>query len=79
MRVSRLVAGAGIAGLTAAYAWSRNHPDDEALMLEAGDRVGGKLGRVRLAGAWCDTGTEAVLTRAPDAVKLIDEHAAQPA
>lgn len=72
--MSRLVVvGAGITGLTAAFAWSRAHPGDEVVVLEAGDRVGGKLGRVRLAGAWYDTGPEAVLARVPEALQLIDE------
>ncbi len=72
--MSRLVVvGAGITGLTAAWAWHREHPDDEVVVLEAGDRVGGKLGRVRLAGVWYDTGAEAVLARVPDAVALMAE------
>jgi len=68
-----VVVGAGITGLTAAWAWRREHPDGEVVVLEAGDRVGGKLGRVRLAGAWYDTGAEAVLARVPDAVALMAE------
>ncbi|MCW2583478.1 MAG: protoporphyrinogen oxidase, partial [Klenkia sp.] len=68
-----VVVGAGITGLTAAFAWSRTRPDDEVVVLEAGDRVGGKLGRVRLAGAWYDTGPEAVLARVPEALELIAE------
>ncbi|CAB4904878.1 MAG: protoporphyrinogen oxidase [Actinobacteria bacterium] len=68
-----VVVGAGIAGLTAAYDRHRRHPEDEVVVLEAGDRVGGKLGRVRLAGAWYDTGAEAVLARVPDAVGLMAE------
>ncbi|MCO7221853.1 protoporphyrinogen oxidase, partial [Klenkia sp. PcliD-1-E] len=72
--MSRLVVvGAGITGLTAAWAWHREHPDGEVVVLEAGNRVGGKLGRVRLAGTWYDTGAEAVLARVPDAVGLIAE------
>ncbi|GHE07993.1 protoporphyrinogen oxidase [Klenkia taihuensis] len=72
--MSRLVVvGAGITGLTAAWAWHREHPDGEVVVLEAGDRVGGKLGRVRLAGTWYDTGAEAVLARVPDAVALMAE------
>lgn len=68
-----VVVGAGITGLTAAWAWHRERPGDEVVVLEAGDRVGGKLGRVRLAGAWYDTGAEAVLARVPDAVALMGE------
>ena len=45
-------------------------PDDEIVVLEAGDRIGGKLHRVELAGHWYDTGAEAVLARVPEAVAL---------
>lgn len=70
---SRLVVvGAGITGLTAAWEWRRSHPDDEVVVLEAGERVGGKLDRVDLAGRWYDTGPEAVLARVPEAVELIE-------
>ena len=68
-----VVVGAGITGLTAAYDWHRRHPGDEVVVLEAGDRVGGKLDRVRLAGAWFDTGAEAVLARVPEALALMAE------
>jgi oxygen-dependent protoporphyrinogen oxidase len=72
--VSRLVVvGAGITGLTVAFAWHRARPDDEVVVLEAGDRIGGKLGRVRLAGQWYDTGPEAMLARVPEGVRLVEE------
>jgi protoporphyrinogen/coproporphyrinogen III oxidase len=46
-RPSRLVVvGAGITGLAAAFEWRRRRPDDEIVVLEAGDRIGGKLYRV---------------------------------
>jgi oxygen-dependent protoporphyrinogen oxidase len=68
-----VVVGAGVTGLTAAYDWHRAHPGDEVVVLEAGERVGGRLGRVELAGAWYDTGAEAVLARVPHAVDLMTE------
>ncbi|MFD2094179.1 protoporphyrinogen oxidase [Blastococcus deserti] len=68
-----VVIGAGITGLTAAFEWRRRRPDDEIVVLEAGDRVGGKLHRVRLAGHWYDTGPEAVLARVPEAVRLVED------
>jgi oxygen-dependent protoporphyrinogen oxidase len=72
--MSRLVVvGAGITGLAAAFEWHRRRPDDEILVLEAGDRIGGKLHRVELAGHWYDTGPEAVLARVPEAVRLIED------
>jgi oxygen-dependent protoporphyrinogen oxidase len=67
-----VVVGAGITGLAAAFEWRRRRPDDEIVVLEAGDRVGGKLHRVELAGHWYDTGPEAMLARVPDAVELVE-------
>ena len=64
-----VVVGAGITGLAAAFEWRRRRPDDEIVVLEAGDRIGGKLHRVELAGHWYDTGAEAVLARVPEAVR----------
>ena len=73
MTVRRLVVvGAGITGLAAAFEWRRRRPDDEVVVLEAGNRIGGKLHRVQLAGHWYDTGPEAVLARVPEAVQLVE-------
>ncbi|WP_448627934.1 protoporphyrinogen oxidase [Geodermatophilus sp. URMC 64] len=66
------IVGAGITGLAAAFEWRRRRPDDEIVVLEAGDRIGGKLHRVELAGHWYDTGPEAVLARVPEAVELVE-------
>ena len=68
-----VVVGAGISGLTAAFEWHRRRPDDEIVVLEAGDRIGGKLHRVELAGHWYDTGPEAMLARVPEAVRLVED------
>jgi protoporphyrinogen/coproporphyrinogen III oxidase len=68
-----VVVGAGITGLAAAFEWRRRHPGDEIVVLEAGDRIGGKLHRVELAGHWYDTGAEAVLARVPEAVRLVED------
>jgi oxygen-dependent protoporphyrinogen oxidase len=71
--VTRLVVvGAGITGLAAAFEWRRRRPDDEIVVLEAGDRIGGKLHRIELAGHWYDTGPEAMLARVPEAVRLVE-------
>ena len=67
-----VVVGAGVTGLTVAWEWRRTHPDDEVVVLEAGDRIGGKLDRVRLAGQWYDTGPEAMLARVPEALELVE-------
>jgi protoporphyrinogen/coproporphyrinogen III oxidase len=68
-----VVVGAGITGLAAAFEWRRRRPDDEIVVLEAGDRIGGKLHRIELAGHWYDTGPEAVLARVPEAVRLVED------
>ncbi|WP_104523276.1 protoporphyrinogen oxidase [Blastococcus atacamensis] len=67
-----VVIGAGITGLAAAFEWRRRRPDDEIVVLEAGDRIGGKLQRIQLAGHWYDTGPEAMLARVPEAVGLVE-------
>ena len=67
-----VVVGAGITGLATAFEWRRRRPDDEIVVLEAGDRIGGKLDRVRLGGRWYDTGPEALLARVPEAVALVE-------
>ncbi|MEU2347880.1 protoporphyrinogen oxidase [Modestobacter sp. NPDC049651] len=66
-----VVVGGGLAGLTAAWEWRQSRPDDEVVVLEADERLGGKLDRVELAGQWYDTGPEAMLARVPDAVELV--------
>src|SRR5206468_8624005 len=71
-RMRLVVVGAGITGLAAAFEWRRRRPDDEIVVLEAGDRIGGKLHRVELAGHWYDTGPEAMLARVPEAVDLVE-------
>ena len=68
-----VVVGAGITGLAAAFEWRRRRPDDEIVVLEAAERIGGKLHRVELAGHWYDTGPEAVLARVPEAVRLVED------
>jgi oxygen-dependent protoporphyrinogen oxidase len=68
-----VVVGAGLTGLTAAFEWRRSHPDGEVVVLEAGDRIGGKLDRVDLAGLAYDTGPEAMLARVPEAVQLVEQ------
>jgi oxygen-dependent protoporphyrinogen oxidase len=68
-----VVVGGGITGLAAAYEWRRRRPDDEIVVLEAADRVGGKLHRIELAGHWYDTGPEALLARVPEAVRLVED------
>jgi oxygen-dependent protoporphyrinogen oxidase len=66
-----VVVGAGIAGLSAAHRVASLRPDAEVIVLEAADRVGGKLHRVQVGGAWVDVGAEAMLARRPEGVDAV--------
>ncbi|KOT41273.1 protoporphyrinogen oxidase [Streptomyces caelestis] len=63
-----VVIGAGIAGLAAAHRL-REH-GARVTVLEASDRVGGKLLPGEIAGARVDLGAESLLARRPEAVDL---------
>ena len=66
------VIGAGIAGLTTAYdlAVQRGH---DVTLVDAADRVGGKVGASIIAGVRVDTGADAFLARVPWARELAAE------
>lgn len=70
LRPRVVVVGGGIAGAAAAQALGRLLPGAELIVLEASDRVGGKLHRVELAGTTIDVGAEAMLARRPEALDL---------
>jgi oxygen-dependent protoporphyrinogen oxidase len=65
-----VVVGAGIAGLAAAAAVRARLPGATVTVLEASDRVGGKLRLAEVAGVTVDVGAEAMLNRRPEAVAL---------
>lgn len=67
------VVGAGIAGLAAARRLHQLEPDAEIVVYEASGRVGGKLRRVEVGGAWIDVGAESMLARRPEAIGLATE------
>jgi protoporphyrinogen/coproporphyrinogen III oxidase len=64
------VVGAGIAGLAAAWALSDGPNAPRVMVLEAADRVGGKLAVQELDGHPVDVGAEAMLARRPEAMDL---------
>ena len=65
------VVGAGIAGLAAAQRLRERRPGLDVVVLEAADRVGGKLLRGEVAGIQVDLGAESLLARRPEAVDLV--------
>jgi oxygen-dependent protoporphyrinogen oxidase len=66
-----VVVGGGIAGLAAAHRLARRGA--RVTVLEASDRVGGKLLPGEIAGARVDLGAESMLARRPEAVALARE------
>ncbi|MGV9252408.1 protoporphyrinogen oxidase [Streptomyces sp. NPDC003697] len=66
-----VVVGAGIAGLAAAHRLL--HRGARVTVLEASDRVGGKLLPGEVAGVRVDLGAESMLARRPEAVTLARE------
>jgi oxygen-dependent protoporphyrinogen oxidase len=64
------VVGGGISGLAAARRIAAARPDVDVIVLEASDRVGGKLLRAEVAGSWVDVGAEAMLARRPEGLAL---------
>ena len=62
--------GAGIAGLAAAWELRGRSPQADVLVLEAADRVGGKLRLAEVAGTTVDVGAESILFRRPEGVEL---------
>ena len=69
-RPRAVVVGGGLAGLTAAHLLA---PDHEVVVLEAADRVGGKLRLAEVAGVRVDVGAEAMLHLRPEGTGLARE------
>ncbi len=68
-----VVVGGGIAGLAAAYRLSRREDPAEVLVLEAAERVGGKIASIEVAGITLEAGPDSLLARKPWAVDLVRE------
>ena len=67
------VVGGGITGLTAAYELRAQAPDAEIVVLEATDRLGGKVATTIFAGRAIDEGADAFLARVPWGLELCRE------
>jgi len=67
-----VVVGGGITGMAAAYDLGR-HDDVEVVVIEATDRVGGKIETLPFAGLPLETGPDTFLARVPWAVDLCRE------
>ena len=69
-----VVAGGGVSGLVTAYFLARaGGPDLDVVLVEAGDRLGGKVSTQQIAGHPVDTGPDALLARAPAMRSLLEE------
>ncbi len=64
------VVGGGISGLATAY-WLAVEHEVDVVVLEAGDRAGGKVSTQLLAGKPVDTGPDAFLSRGQDLAELV--------
>ena len=70
-RVDLAVVGGGVSGLAAA--WEGVRRGASVVVVEAGDRVGGKLGTSALGDRLVDESADAFLARVPDAIELCRE------
>ena len=68
-----VVVGAGITGLTAAFTLATQRPELDVVVLEASERVGGKILTTPFAGRPVDCGADAFLARVPEALDLCRE------
>jgi len=68
-----VVVGAGITGLTAAFTLATHRRDLDVVVLEASERVGGKILTTPFAGRPVDCGADAFLARVPEAIDLCRE------
>jgi len=68
-----VVVGGGIAGLATAYRLLRAPDRPEVQVLEAGARVGGKIGSASVGGLELEAGPDSLLARKPWAVELCRE------
>ncbi len=67
------VIGGGVSGLAAAHRLATDIPGAEVVVLEAASRFGGSLHSAEVGGVVVDVGAEAMLSRRPEAVRLVRE------
>ncbi|MGV8909473.1 MAG: protoporphyrinogen oxidase [Propionicimonas sp.] len=67
------IIGGGISGLAAAWHLHQGDPGLDLMVLDGGDRPGGKLRRAELAGLGIDVGAESILARRPEGTDLARE------
>ncbi|HXF56056.1 MAG TPA: protoporphyrinogen oxidase [Actinomycetota bacterium] len=68
-----VVVGGGVTGLTAAYRLARAEGGHEVTLLEASDRLGGKVWTVRVGPVAVEAGADSFVVRKPWAVELATE------
>ena len=71
------IVGGGIAGLSAAWRLQQIRPDVQVTLLEASERVGGKLRTERICAPEgdyvCEAGAESFVRRTPDLWRMVCE------
>ena len=67
-----VIAGGGIAGLSAAFAITRASADVEVVVLERSDRTGGNIRTEHVDGYTCEHGPDGFLDNAPATLKLVE-------
>ena len=66
-----VVAGAGISGLSVAWAVRQRRPDAEVVVLERASRTGGNIRSERIDGYLCEWGPQAFLDNSPPTLELV--------
>src|SRR6185503_9799265 len=68
-----VIAGAGIAGLSTAWALKQRAPDVDVVVLERGARAGGNIRTENVDGYVCESGPDGFLDNAPATMALVRE------
>ncbi len=68
-----VIAGAGVAGLSIAWAIRQRAPDVDIVVLERGPRAGGNIRTERIDGYVCEWGPDGFLDNAPATLALVRE------